>query len=241
MVINFKRKNNMNNLHKLTPEELMLKVRVLLPSEQKTFIQVGVNEGIGHDIAINILKENDRGVFIEPMIQPFEKMKINKKDFIDSFFLQKAVLPKNINITKMNLFNQDPLFEGTTFSNLHRDRIIGSIDVETITPNKILEEYNITDLDFLFCDAEQLDHLIILDFLDHIKPNVLFFETCWFCNDDFDLELSDGNKVIVPSRNKVKEKLVSLGYEVIDYWENELNRREDILAIKNKFINLINL
>ncbi len=229
----------MSNLNQFSPEELMLKVRDLLPNQQKTFIQVGVNDGIGHDIAINILKDIDRGVFIEPMEQPFEKLKVNKKSYNNSFFLQKAVLPKNIKITKMNLFNNDPSFEGTTFSNLHSDRIIGSIDVETITPKKILDDYNIIELDFLFCDAEQLDHLIILDFLNHIKPNVLFFETCWFCNDDFELELSDGNKVILPSRENIIKRLESLDYKVINYWENITNKREDILAIKNKYIKLI--
>jgi hypothetical protein len=229
----------MGELNEITPKELLLSIRNVLSNKQITFIQVGVNDGIAHDIAVDILREDDKGVFIEPMEQPFNKMLINKSNFKYSNFLKKAVLPKNLKIPKMNLLSEDPSFEGVTFSNLNSHRIIGSIDVETITPKKIIEDYNISELDFLFCDAEQMDHLIILDFLEEIIPNVLFFETCWWCTNDFELELSDGNKVTVPSREKIKERLESLGYVVINYWESEVNRREDILAIQNKYINFL--
>lgn len=226
----------MKNINEIMPTDLMLKIRDIINDKQITFVQIGVNDGVAHDIAIDVLKEVDSGFFIEPIEDTFIKMCENKKNFKDSKFLKLAVLPENLKNTKMNLLNEDPSYQGSSFSNLNSHRIIGSIDVEIITPKRLISEYNISNLDFLFCDAEQLDHLIIVDFLNHILPNVLFFETCWWCTNDYELELSDGNKVIVPSRDKIKEKLESLGYVVINYWDNEMNRREDMLAIKKELI-----
>jgi hypothetical protein len=86
MVINFE---SMKKLNEITPKELLLSIRDVLSNKQITFVQVGVNDGIAHDIAVDILRENDKGVFIEPMEQPFSKMCINKSNFKDSAFITK--------------------------------------------------------------------------------------------------------------------------------------------------------
>jgi hypothetical protein len=88
----------------------------------------------------------------------------------------------------------------------------------------------------VFCDAESIDHLIIIDLINQINPNVLFFETCWWCTNDYELEISNGNKIVIPSRKYMKEFLNKNGYVVIDYWEHNEFRREDMIAIKKEII-----
>ena len=164
-------------------------------------------------------------------------MKSNKKNFKNVKFVKKAILPeilKNNNV--INLLSQDNNNEGASIGNFNKERISSQIVVDTITINSFIHEEKIEFLDFLFCDAESIDHLIILDLISQIKPKVLFFETCWWCTNDYDLELSDGSTVTIPSRKFVKEFLNENGYEVIDYWEHNKFKREDMIAIKKEII-----
>ena len=65
---------------------------------------------------------------------------------------------------------------------------------------------------------------------------MLFFETCWWCTEDYDLEISDGKIVRIPSRKHMKSILNDNGYDVIDYWEHPKYKREDMIAIKREVI-----
>jgi FkbM family methyltransferase len=229
----------MKSIYEMTPSELMKKIKNVIKNKNISFIQIGVNDGVGYDIANEILEEDDSGLFIEPIHESFLKMCLNKKNFKNSIFLEKAVLPEQIKKIKMNVLNDDVNNLGASFGKFNKDRIIDTVEVDTITVSDLLSEFKINNLDFLFSDAESIDHLIILDFISKITPNVIFFETCWWCNNDYELELSDGSFVTIPARQKIKEKLSECGYEVIDYWENINNRREDMLAIKKNILDLL--
>jgi FkbM family methyltransferase len=225
------------NIEKLNPKTLLDNLRSLLNKQHISFIQIGVNDGITHDIANTFLQENDFGYFIEPIEETFNIMKLNKQHFKNVKFIKKAILPEILKHNDtINLLSDDNKNEGASIGNFNKERISNQIKVDTITITNFLLEESITDIDFVFCDAESIDHLIIIDLINQIKPNVLFFETCWWCTNDYELEISDGNKIIIPSRKYMKEFLNKNGYFVIDYWEHNQYKREDMIAIKKEII-----
>lgn len=203
-----------------------------------TFIQIGVNDGITNDIATHVIETIDSGIFIEPIKNTYDIMVSNKKNFKNSLFMNVAILPSILGENnKMNLLSYDPLNQGSSFINVNSERIIDQIEVSVISVNNLLNQHKINNLDILFCDAEGIDFLIIDDFLEYIKPEVMFFETCnWWCNEDTEIRSSNGLMVPIPSRKSFKLKLENLDYYVIDYYENNVNKSQDMIAIKLQYL-----
>jgi len=223
----------MIKIEEFEPIDLLNFLRSSFKKETISFIQIGVNDGKTHDIANEFLKENDIGYFIEPIESTFEIMKNNKKNFKNAKFVKKAILPEVLRGNNViNILSSDQNNEGASIGSFNKDRISSQIIVDTITIIDFLISEKIDDLDFFFCDAESIDHLIILDLVTHLKPNVLFFETCWWCTEDHNLEISDGKTVTIPSRRHIKSVLNNNGYDVIDYWEHSKYKREDMIAVK---------
>ncbi len=219
------------------PLDLLNLSRLCLKKEAISFVQIGVNDGKTHDIANEFLKESDIGYFIEPIESTFEIMKQNKINFKNAKFVKKAILPEVLRENNIiNVLSNDQNNQGASFGSFNKDRISSQIIVDTITIIDFLIEEKIDELDFFFCDAESIDHLIILDLVTQLKPNVLFFETCWWCKEDHNLEISDGKTVKIPSRMHIKNVLNDNGYDVIDYWEHSKHQREDMIAIKRDII-----
>ena len=79
------------NINELSPQILLSELRKLLNKQQISFLQIGVNDGITHDIANLILEKNDTGYFIEPIEETFNLMEINKQHFINAKFIKKAI------------------------------------------------------------------------------------------------------------------------------------------------------
>jgi len=215
-----------------------LKKKIKSKKENISFIQIGVNDGITHDTAFHILEPNDCGIFIEPIKKIFDVMVENKKEFNSSLFLNVAVLPKKLEgNTKMTILSHDDLNQGSSLVNVNSGRIIEQVEVSVTSVHDLLKENNIKDLDILFCDAEGVDFLIIDDFLDYIEPEVMFFETCgWWCEEDTKILSTNGSITQIPSRKSFKTKLENLNYYVIDYYENEINKSQDMIAIKLKYV-----
>ena len=219
------------------PLELLNLSRLCLKKEAISFVQIGVNDGKTHDIANEFLKESDIGYFIEPIESTFEVMKQNKINFKKAKFVKKAILPEVLRGNNIiNVLSNDQNNEGASFGSFNKDRISSQMTVDTATIIDFLIEEKIDNLDFFFCDAESIDHLIILDLVTRLKPNVLFFETCWWCTEDHNLEISDGKTVKIPSRRYIKTVLNDKGYDVVDYWEHSKHQREDMIAIKRDVI-----
>jgi hypothetical protein len=219
----------------------LVSVKNILKQQKKepiSFIQIGVNDGVNHDIAKDVLEIQDTGIFCEPIEKAFNAMVNNKIKFTKSIFLKKAIVPENLKDNNtMNLLDNDEIGQGSSFGKFNKHRIINTINVDTITVSNLLKEFSIQSLDFFFCDAESIDHLIVTDLLDKIKPEVMFFETCWWCNNPHQLEISGGTSITIPSRSQMKDLLTQNGYVFVDFLEdNNIEKREDILAIKQKYI-----
>lgn len=235
----------MEQINTLTYFDLLKNLKGLIKNkfnkDSIRFIQIGANDGVTNDVASHVLETTDNGIFIEPMEGAFNLLLENKKNFINSSFLKLALLPEILkDNNKMNLLSQDELRQGSSFLNLNQvitpysERIIDQIEVETITVENLINEHNIVDLDFLFCDVEGIDSLIVDNFLEKIKPEVMFFESCgWWCNEDIQIQVTNNNIVSIPSRHKFKLKLESLGYYVIDFTDKD---GRDVVAFKTEYI-----
>jgi len=227
-------------IEKLSPHELLLKAKQRLNKQDITFIEIGVNDGITNDVANLVLTPNDKGYFIEPIKETFDIMCTNKEAFKNCSFIQKAIVPECLkHVNRMNVLSEDAMNQGASIANFNKHRITNQVIIDTVTVEDFIKTNAIQELDFLFCDAESIDHLIILDFIRFIEPKIMFFETGWWLDNDSKLDTTDGNHVIIPSRSKIKQILNERNYYVIDYWTDEYNKREDIIAIKNNIANMI--
>ena len=79
------------NIEKLDPKILLDNLRKLLNKSHISFIQIGDNDGITHNIANTFLKENDYGYFIEPIQETFNIMKLNKQHVKNVKFIKKTI------------------------------------------------------------------------------------------------------------------------------------------------------
>jgi hypothetical protein len=231
----------MNKKIKFKPETLIKKLRNLINENVVNFVQIGANDGVQHDLVNLITTEKDYGYFLEPIDESFSKLLNNKKNYKNSFFFKKAILPDIIeNLDSMNLLFDCPDNMGASFGDINLSRIKEKINVETINVENFIVENKLRELDFLFCAAESLDHLIVIDFLKKLKPKVLRFKTCFWCNEDYELGLTDKSKIVIPSRKKIKQILEGYGYEVIDFLEDSEDKLEEIIAYKKEFSEIIN-
>jgi siderophore synthetase component len=83
--------------------------------------------------------------------------------------------------------------------------ITEEIIVDTITLNKIIEEYNIEKIDLLHTDTEGHDFHIIMNYNFKIKPTQIMFEH----------KHMDGFLIHNQKFNKLIEHLDKLGYSII--------------------------
>lgn len=203
-----------------------------------SFIQIGSNDGITNDVANNILTHNDQGIFIEPCRIPFEKLLYNKKDFNNSLFLNLAIVPEIMahkNCT-LNLLSDDPLNQGASIlDNIPSSyRKVKSTDTQVMSISKLIDNYDIKELDIFFCDAEGLDHILISELLNYIQPKILFFESFFWLNQDLKINIDSMANLIIPSRSTIKQILKQYNYSYIDFNDeiNE-NKSEDIVAWKD--------
>ena len=224
----------------MKPVDFLKLTRTRILKDVVSFIQIGANDGVINDYAVNVVNQNDIGFFLEPMIKPFDLLIKNKSDYTNSKFFNKAILPEILNgHNTMNVLSEDDFNQGSSFGNTVDYRIIDKISVDTIMVKDFIDENKIKDIDYIFCDAEGIDHLIINDFLKYLTPNVLFFETCsWRCQEGVDANLTttNGEDISIPSNDSQKKKLEDMGYYVIDFCKIHESYSEDMVAIKKELL-----
>jgi FkbM family methyltransferase len=180
-------------------------------TNKKSFnlIQIGANDGILGDPIFKFCKKNNKiitGVFFEPQIKPFKKLKINYKNNKNFYFINKAVGTESL----MPFFSLNKIFK-KEFSNLLKKNNFDGlssflknnlidrfkkyenfnpskhISVENLQTCNVLKEikinlkkkaYNfIKKVDLLQIDAEGYDDIIIFNCnLDILKPVLINFE-----------------------------------------------------------------
>ena len=218
---------------------LLQKLRQNFSKDHIYFIQVGSSDGETNDIAKFILKEHDYGIFIEPSLYSFNKLVFNKKNFLNSIFLNLAIIPEDISSElQLYILSQDELQQGSSLiSELPSSyRIIENNFTKTISIKHLIDSYHVNHIDMFFCDAEGMDHIIIQKLLTIIEPKVLIFESFFWMNNDKKITLSNDLVLNIPSRNNIKQILRKNNYNYIDFNDSIKDKSEDIIAWKNNMV-----
>ena len=214
---------------------LLEKLRKNLNKDTIFFVQIGASDGDANDIAKHIIKEEDRGIFIEPCLSSFDKLVFNKKNFLNCLFLNVAILPEDIGCElEINILSDDELQQG---SSLIEDlpssyRKIKTQPVKTVSLKTLIERYEIGDIDIFFCDTEGLDHILIQKLLTITQPKILIFESFSWLNEEKETILSSNFKITIPSRQTIKNILSQNKYQYIDFNDSDIDKSEDIIAWK---------
>jgi FkbM family methyltransferase len=216
---------------------LLKELRDSLSKDSIFFVQIGASDGDANDIAKNIIREKDEGIFIEPCLSSFNKLVSNKKNFSNCLFLNAAILPEDIGYElEINILSDDELEQGSSLiTELPSSyRKIKTQLVKTLSLKAFIETYNITNIDMFFCDTEGLDHILVQKLLTIIKPKILIFESFFWLDEEKETTLSNNLKITIPSRQTIKEILSKNQYKYIDFNDNIIDKSEDIIAWQNK-------
>lgn len=191
------------------------------------FVQIGVYDGKSmDDMANQVIKETDIGVFIEPNHYIFEKLKYNKNNFSRSLFLDFAVLPHE-NFYKEYFHIQKTgggsgFVRGMLNKNLVESENFELGNIKTLSVKELLNNHLDFIPDVYFIDCEGYDHDIVLNILEIQKPEMIYFES-W---NMIDINNILGKKIFT-TRDEIKIILSDFNYE---YIFDEVG--ENILAYK---------
>jgi FkbM family methyltransferase len=143
------------------------------------FIQIGANDGKTFDPLYELIIKNKnwRGILFEPGIQAFEELKLTYEGYDNLTLVNSAV---------SNFDGPGTLFCGKTTPHftLNKRKAIDMFDIvpieeeiNVVSPQKIINDYNIKDIYLLQIDTEGHDFTILKSFLENnYLPLMLRFE-----------------------------------------------------------------
>ena len=160
-------------------------------------VQIGANDGQRFDELNKFIKKHKiKSILVEPIIEYFEDLKKNYKNFENVHFENSAITADNKEreiflVNKKNLQNYDEHVRGiNSFDKNHlikhgvNSNHIIKKKINCISISSLLIKYNISNLDLLFIDAEGYDADILLDFLNNSKQEpIIIFEYVHIKND----------------------------------------------------------
>jgi len=186
------------------------------------FIQIGSGDGIYDDpIRKYIIKYKWKGIMLEPIPINFKKLIesypignniefvnkaiFNKKGFQPIYTIDKITskMPKYAHLISSFY---PKIIQNHPISNDN----ITTIEVECVTFNDLIREYNITELDLLHIDCEGYDTEIIksIDF-SKIKPNIIMYE--------YIHTQSEANQQTKELLEREGYTTLQIGYDIIAY------------------------
>lgn len=180
--------------------------------EDVIFIQIGSNEGPMHSDPLSslIIKENWKGVLIEPVPKIFEKLKRNYANCPHLYFENVAISDTRkvcdfyIVDEDAELVKNNPEWVseiggpwGDLVGSLHRDHLltckppltdkeIKTLQVPCVTLQDIVDKYQLERVDLIQMDAEGHDAVILLSIdFNKIKPKMILFEHAFMSFDTY--------------------------------------------------------
>ena len=163
------------------------------------FIQVGANDGISFDFLYSfVVRRKSKGIVIEPVLDYFNELKDNYKDFPEIIKINKAVHPyeKKVIINKISpnaitkypdwvkgiasLNSKHYLKTGIDSKDIIQEIVNASTLMDIITTN-----IDMTQLDYFQVDTEGFDYEVIkmIDF-NVVKPRIIKYESVNLNRDD---------------------------------------------------------
>ena len=168
-------------------------------NESFKFIQVGANDGISFDFLCSfVVRRKSKGIVIEPVLDYFNELKDNYKDFPEIIKINKAVHPyeKKVIINKISpnaitkypdwvkgiasLNSKHYLKTGIDSKDIIQEIVNASTLMDIITTN-----IDMTQLDYFQVDTEGFDYEVIkmIDF-NVVKPRIIKYESVNLNRDD---------------------------------------------------------
>lgn len=175
-------------------------------------IQIGANSG--KDSVFSFITENRNNIELAILIEPIPFI-IN--DLIKQYNSYDNIIIENIAISDKEVseftlyYEENSNYEVSSFSKQHildhgcPEYKIKSISVPCLTINQLLDNYNITELDYLYIDTEGLD-VHILSSIDYAKYKIN--------NIIFEIAHTDGANIRGHNYSEITNYLVNLGYSL---------------------------
>lgn len=177
-------------------------------------VQIGANEGRDHvfELASTNKEKLNKLILVEPVVFLETKLRECYSDFPQAVFEMIGIVPEYSD-EKMTLYY--PLegnYETSTFDINHLlnhgcpMKKIATISVPVMTINELMEKHKLTEVDYLFIDAESMDCRILqsIDFKKYKIKNI-----------QFESEHSDGTKKRGKKLDELVEYLKSNNYDVV--------------------------
>ncbi len=147
------------------------------------FVQIGANDGVSQD-PINAYNKNWKGYFIEPLEDPFERLKENYKDQNNKQYFKLAIGEKNgeidIFLPKESSDFATKLASIGENSGLLKDMETISVKVEVQTLDTFLDKNNIKNIDLLMIDVEGHELDILEAYSFSVLPKYILMETRFY-------------------------------------------------------------
>jgi FkbM family methyltransferase len=181
------------------------------------YFEAGAVDGIEQSNTLSLERDKDWfGILVEPRNLVFQQLVQNRNE--KNIFVKKALIPKPlqqpIKINNDGLESRINIIP-SYFSKEMEDAFYRNQqmeDVESITLDSLLEEHNITKIDFFSLDIENLEYSILKNYSFKIKPKYILVET-W--NRDFYQSL-------------IRNLLVEKGYE----FKGQASGNDDFFILK---------
>jgi len=177
-------------------------------------IQIGANSG--NDSVTQFINDNiddiELAILVEPIPFVLDLLK-SRYQHIDSVKIEPIAISADDTETTLTLYYEDNSinYEVCSFSKKHLidhgcpEFKIKSIDVDALTVSKLMDKYDLTELDHLFIDTEGLDVYIIAS---------LDFKKYKFKKITFEIAHTDGVRRQLNNYKEIIDYLFRLGYHV---------------------------
>ena len=159
------------------------------PADDFFFVQIGANDGVKHDPIRNLVRENWRGVLVEPIPAQFSALKKN-------YAGQAGFLFENAAITEFDgtttLFCSDGPERESVYASLHQRSVeiaqrkpesqpgskMETMEVKAMTLSTLFDKYKVQQMDLFQVDTEGHDFSIMMQLLNKtsMRPSIIQFE-----------------------------------------------------------------
>lgn len=159
-------------------------------------IQVGANDGKSDDFLRDSINKDTAVLLVEPIKSAFSELKKNYSNFVNVKFVNKAI---DISNDKKKIYSVDPKYYEyyerkynakdvswlTVLASFQKNHLknhgvklkhIQSTEVECVTFNDLISQFNFNQLGLLVIDTEGYDSVLVKNFLEstNIKPIIIF-------------------------------------------------------------------
>lgn len=152
-----------------------------LMTDESIFVSIGANDGVFVDeiFQSKLLNQSWKCFFVEPVKETFDKLIINYNKYYpnNSFtFINKALNTYNGKGYLVTHKADDSMGMCSFFRQYNAIDTV-QLAVDCITFKKLVEDYNITNIDFLKIDTEGMDYEIVVQCIqNNIFPKIILLE-----------------------------------------------------------------